>query len=130
MSTQDVFQYFAQFAPTAIEWIDDSSCMFCCLFVCFCLSVCLCVLYICLCVYHSLCGYLLVSVSMSLSLCLSFSVWAMHVIKHNFSMTVSVVKRSQLLKFTSNFNCCCQEFLLTGTFVSSVSISVSVNFIS
>jgi len=27
MSTQDVFHYFADFAPNAIEWIDDSSCM-------------------------------------------------------------------------------------------------------
>jgi len=27
MSTQDVFDYFAEFAPTAVEWIDDSSCM-------------------------------------------------------------------------------------------------------
>ena len=42
MSTQDVFDYFVQFAPSAIEWIDDSSCMFLsvCLFVC--LSVCVC----------------------------------------------------------------------------------------
>ena len=27
MSTRDVFDYFAEFAPTAIEWIDDSSCV-------------------------------------------------------------------------------------------------------
>ena len=27
MSTQHVFNYFAEFAPTAVEWIDDSSCM-------------------------------------------------------------------------------------------------------
>ena len=27
MSTKDVFDYFAEFAPTAVEWIDDSSCM-------------------------------------------------------------------------------------------------------
>ena len=34
MSTQHVFHYFAEFAPTAIEWIDDSSCMSLCLSVC------------------------------------------------------------------------------------------------
>jgi len=38
MSTRDVFDYFAQFAPTAIEWIDDSSCML----LSVCPSVCLC----------------------------------------------------------------------------------------
>jgi Nuclear cap-binding protein subunit 3 len=27
MSTQQVFDYFAEFAPTVIEWVDDSSCM-------------------------------------------------------------------------------------------------------
>jgi len=27
MSTQNVFDYFAEFAPSALEWIDDSSCM-------------------------------------------------------------------------------------------------------
>ena len=26
MSTQNVFDYFAEFAPSALEWIDDSSC--------------------------------------------------------------------------------------------------------
>ena len=41
MSTQDVFDYFAQFAPTAVEWIDDSSCTSCYLCLSVCLSVCL-----------------------------------------------------------------------------------------
>ena len=26
MSTQDVFKYFSDFAPGAVEWIDDASC--------------------------------------------------------------------------------------------------------
>ena len=26
MSTQCVFDYFAEFAPTSIEWVDDASC--------------------------------------------------------------------------------------------------------
>ena len=39
MSTRDVFDYFAQFAPTAIEWINDSSCMS--LSLSLCVSVCL-----------------------------------------------------------------------------------------
>ena len=28
MSTQRVFAYFAEFAPSAIEWVDDASCTF------------------------------------------------------------------------------------------------------
>lgn len=26
MSTKQVFEYFAEFAPKAIEWVDDASC--------------------------------------------------------------------------------------------------------
>ena len=28
MSTQDVFNYFGEFSPGSIEWIDDASCEF------------------------------------------------------------------------------------------------------
>ena len=34
MSTRDVFSYFSAYAPRNIEWIDDSSCMSVCLYVC------------------------------------------------------------------------------------------------
>lgn len=40
MSTQDVFEYFKDYAPTSIEWINDESCECCVLvgeynFICF-----------------------------------------------------------------------------------------------
>ena len=50
MSTSNVFSYFESYAPRNIEWINDSSCECCNVYVCECVSECVCV---CVQVHHA-----------------------------------------------------------------------------